>query len=151
MFAAFNAHDIGTLMSFFADDLEFYHDNDGRLSRTQVAQDFTRLFSQNNGLRRDLVAQTLEVHPVPGYGAIELGSHRFCHMENAREDCGVFRFAHVWQLKDGRWRVTRVLSFGHLPANCAIRRSQRLAARRLTAADGSSSSPSTGRPVAERD
>jgi hypothetical protein len=30
MFAAFNAHDIAKLMSYFAPDLEFYHDQGGR-------------------------------------------------------------------------------------------------------------------------
>jgi hypothetical protein len=44
---------------------------------------------------------------------MELGTHRFCHIENGKQDCGSFRFAHVWQKKDDRWRVTRVLSYGH--------------------------------------
>ena len=46
---------------------------------------------------------------------MEVGSHRFCHLENGKQDCGVFEFAHVWKEDAGRWRVTRVLSYGHKP------------------------------------
>jgi len=113
MFAAFNAHDAAKLMTFFADDLEFFHDKDGRLTRANVAEGLTRVLTNNGDLRRELVPGTLEVYPVPGYGAMELGVHRFCHTENGKQDCGVFRFAHVWQKKDGRWRVTQVLSYDH--------------------------------------
>ena len=51
--------------------------------------------------------------PVDAEGAMQIGAHTFCHMENGKEDCGTFQFAHVWQKKDGTWRITRVLSFGH--------------------------------------
>jgi len=35
-FGAFNAHELEAMMAFFAADLEFYHDKDGRLSFDQV-------------------------------------------------------------------------------------------------------------------
>jgi hypothetical protein len=63
---------------------------------------------------RHLVPDSLHVHPVPDYGAIQLGAHRFCHDENGKEDCGIFQFIHVWQKLGGRWRTTRVLSYGAL-------------------------------------
>jgi ketosteroid isomerase-like protein len=113
LFDAYNAHDLERVMTFFSDDLEFYHDTDGLLSRSQVAEGTESLFRQGNGIRRDLVPDSLRVHPVPDYGAIQLGSHRFCHDENGKEDCGVFQFVHVWQKVEGRWRITRVLSYGH--------------------------------------
>lgn len=113
MFAAFNAHDPQALMAFFSEDLEFYHDKDGRLTYEKVREGLTRGLTNNSDLRRDLVPGTLEVFPIPGYGAMEIGAHRFCHTENGKQDCGVFRFAHVWQKKDDRWRVTRVLSYDH--------------------------------------
>jgi ketosteroid isomerase-like protein len=113
LFDAYNAHDLERVMSFFSEDLEFYHDTDGLLSRSQVAEGTKSLFGQGNGIRRDLVPDSLRVHPVPGYGAIQLGAHRFCHDENGRQDCGVFQFIHVWRKLEGRWRITRVLSYGH--------------------------------------
>ncbi len=110
---AFNAHDLNALMSLFTEDLEFYHDAGGLQSYTQVRDGFGSLFSKNDGIRRDVVAGTLEVHPIRGYGAIEVGAHRFCHDENGRRDCGTFKFLQVWRSEAGKWRITRVVSYGH--------------------------------------
>ena len=53
------------------------------------------------------------MYPLPGYGAIEIGTHEFCHEENGKTDCGTFKFLHVWQKQDGKWQVTRVMSYDH--------------------------------------
>ncbi|MNC99919.1 hypothetical protein D3C83_183680 [compost metagenome] len=53
------------------------------------------------------------MYPIPGYGAMEVGVHRFCHVENGKEDCGNFKFVHIWQKKDGQWKITRVVSYDH--------------------------------------
>jgi len=113
MFAAFNSHDLPGLMNYFSEDLEFYHDKDGLLSYAKVTDGFKRLFAMDMGLKRTLVPGTMHVYPIPNYGALEVGQHKFCHVENGRDDCGVFEFSHVWQKKDDRWRVTRILSYGH--------------------------------------
>jgi hypothetical protein len=64
-------------------------------------------------MRRDLVPGTLEVYPIKGYGAIEIGAHRFCHKEDGKDDCGVFKFVQIWQKQESGWKVTRVVSYGH--------------------------------------
>ncbi|HET7435781.1 MAG TPA: nuclear transport factor 2 family protein [Thermoanaerobaculia bacterium] len=113
LFERFNAHDTDGLMQFFSDDLEFYHDSGGLVRRAEVDGGFRKMFEQNNGIRRDLVPGTLRVYPIPNYGAMELGSHRFCHVENGKNDCGVFEFAQVWKRTGNGWIITRVLSYGH--------------------------------------
>ncbi len=115
MFAAFNRHDLAQLQTFFAEDLEFYHDKGGLTNYQQSMDGFRRLFEQNKttGLNRQLVPGTLEVYPIKGYGAVETYQHRFCHVENGRDDCGTFKNTMVWRLKDGQWKVTRVISYGH--------------------------------------
>lgn len=115
MFVAFNQHDVATLQTFFAEDLEFYHDKGGLANFQQTMQGFRNLFEQNKttGLNRQLVPGTLEVFPINGYGAVETYQHRFCHVENGRDDCGTFKNMMVWRLKDGRWQVTRVVSYDH--------------------------------------
>jgi len=115
MFVAFNRHDVATLQTFFAEDLEFYHDKGGLANFQQTMQGFQRLFEQNKttALNRQLVPGTLEVYPINGYGAVETYQHRFCHVENGRDDCGTFKNMMVWRLRDGRWQVTRVVSYGH--------------------------------------
>lgn len=113
MFAAFNAHDAAKLMSFFTDDVEFYHDLGGLQSRDALLKGFTNLFSRNDGLRRDLVAGSLEVYPIKDFGAIEVALHRFCHVENGKDDCGTFKLLHVWKKTDAGWKVSRVVSYAH--------------------------------------
>lgn len=115
LFVAFNQHDLPTLRRFFAPDLEFYHDKGGLSDFEQTMQGFGRLFEQNRstGLHRVLVPGTLEVYPIKGYGAVETYQHRFCHVENGRDDCGTFKNLMVWRLRDGQWQITRVVSYDH--------------------------------------
>ena len=112
-FAAFNDHDLEALMGFFTKDLEFFHDNDGMIGYDDVAGGFGSLFAQDNGLRRELVVGSMEVHPIPGYGAMQIGRHEFCHREGDRDECGEFGFSTVWRLQEGQWKMARVLSYGH--------------------------------------
>ena len=115
MFVAFNQHDADKLQTYFAEDLEFYHDKGGVSDFRQTMDAFRRMFEQNKttGLNRQLVPGTLEVFPINGYGAVETYLHRFCHVENGRDDCGTFKNMMVWRLKDGRWQITRVVSYDH--------------------------------------
>lgn len=64
-------------------------------------------------MTRTLVEGSLEVYPVKDYGAIQIGSHTFCHMENGQEDCGTFKFVHLWRKENDSWKLTRVISYGH--------------------------------------
>jgi hypothetical protein len=110
--AAFNAHDLDRLMALFSSDLEFYHDTGGLQSFAIVKAGFGELFSQNNGIRRERVGP-LRVFPIRNYGAVELGTHRFCHNENGRADCGTFEFAQLWKQQGSEWKIARVISYGH--------------------------------------
>ena len=112
-FNAFNARDIEVVGSMFDKSLEFYHDRGGLSGYDQTIKQLKENFSRPGSPRRELVPGTLEVHPIPNYGAIQAGSHRFCHEENGKQDCGVFKFLHVWQKKDGEWKITRVVSYDH--------------------------------------
>jgi hypothetical protein len=101
--------------SFFTDDVEFYHDRTGLESGQQVRDTFKRLTAScpgGRGIRREIVAGSLRVYPMQGYGAIQMGLHRF--VERGAPTHTVARFVHLWQQKDGHWKITRVLSFDHL-------------------------------------
>lgn len=43
---AFNKHDVNRLKSLFADDLEFYQDNEGLVRYQQTVRDFESMFAQ---------------------------------------------------------------------------------------------------------
>ena len=113
LFQAFNAHDIERLKTFFTKDLEFYHDKSGLTSYDQTNENFKKMFDQNNGIKRELIPNSLEVYPIKDYGVIEIGEHQFCHIENGKNDCGTFPFIIVWQNQGGDWKVSRVISYNH--------------------------------------
>jgi ketosteroid isomerase-like protein len=113
VFDAFNAHNADALMAMFTDDLEFYQDNDGLKNYQQCFGDFKKMFASASDIRRDLVKGSLEVYPIKNYGAIEIGAHRFCHTEKGKEECGAFKFVHVWRKVEDSWKLSRVISYGH--------------------------------------
>jgi hypothetical protein len=111
LFGASNRCDLDTFGSYLADDLEFYHDRDG----LSVGKDDLIQKTRNNicgKMVRELVPGSFKVYPLPGYGAIEMGTHRFLHPGNPN-DIGQAEFTHVWRLKNSRWQLERVLSFDH--------------------------------------
>lgn len=113
VFDAVNSCDLDTVGRYFAEDLEFYHDLGGLSRGRQSLVDATK----NNlcgKVRRELVTGSLEVYEMKGYGAVEIGVHRFHHPGREKEDgVGEAKFVHLWQNKDGAWQITRVISFDH--------------------------------------
>ncbi len=120
--------DLPRFRSMLADDLEFYHDKGGFNARN--AEDFVAIFAKNCAeranpaawrTRRQLVKGSLHIVPIPGWGAFEVGDHLFFekHGVNGKETlAGKAKFAMVWVLgADRQWRLSRVLSFGHRPAD----------------------------------
>ena len=113
LFNAFNNRDMETFKTLFTEDLEFYHDKGGLTDYNYSINSFKNTIAQNNGLRRELVKGSLEVYPIKDYGAIQVGAHTFCHLENGKQDCGTFKFVHVWKKINNEWKITRVVSYDH--------------------------------------
>ncbi|MGZ3766971.1 MAG: nuclear transport factor 2 family protein [Mucilaginibacter sp.] len=112
-FTAFNARNLDQLMNYFDNTLELYQDNTGVRNFDQTKQAFGGLFKMNYVLNRKLIPGTMEVYPIKDYGAIETGQHSFSHMENGQLQSFTFKFMQIWQKKDGVWRVTREITYGH--------------------------------------
>jgi ketosteroid isomerase-like protein len=112
LFDAYNQCDLPTLGAMVSDDLEFYHDQTG-LSVGKAP--FLVAIKENicGKVQRELLPQTLEVYPLKGYGAVEIGIHRFHHPGHPEQGAGDARFIMLWQNKDGAWKVTRVISYDH--------------------------------------
>ena len=116
LFDAVNRCDVKKIDGFWADDAEFYHDKGGlMIGRKNITESI-----QNNlcgKVQRELVPGTLKVYPMDGYGAVEMGVHRFHHPGvQDHGEVGEAKFIHLWQHKDGAWRITRVISYDHGPA-----------------------------------
>jgi len=115
LFGAFNRCDAAQMETFFTDDVEFYHDYNGLTTpRKVVIADFADACAKHQIGRRELVPGTLEVHPIRGHGAIEVGVHRFfVRTPNGETPGSVAKFAMVWRNAGGEWKISRVLSFDH--------------------------------------
>lgn len=113
MFHYFNTQNLIPFKALFSEDLEWYQDNEGLIPYVKVFENFVDNFKKENKLSRKLVNGSLEVHPIKGYGAIEIGTHEFRHMENGKEEIGIFKFVMIWQKNNGDWKITRVISFDH--------------------------------------
>lgn len=113
LFDAFNVCDITSMETLFTKDLEFYHDTGGLTTFDQTIQNTKRNCANNLGLKRTLVKGSQKVYPIKNYGAIQEASHTFCHMENGNNECGTFKFVHIWKKSISGWQLARVVSYGH--------------------------------------
>ena len=116
LFHASDNCDSATYKKFWSDDLEFYHDLGGlSVGIKNELQSFREMCARGSHIRRELVKGSLEVYPIKNYGAIQIGSHRFFHTNKGQKEkpSGTYKFIHVWQKKDGQWKISRVISYGH--------------------------------------
>ena len=122
---AFEGCDAASLGTMLTPDFEMYHDKGGVVARS--ADTFVAEYAKDCEnkkkpdawrSRRELVASSLNVHPVPGYGAIEDGEHLFYERQGDGPEklVGRARFTQVWALTPDGWRLARVLSYAHAPA-----------------------------------
>ncbi|MDD7886706.1 nuclear transport factor 2 family protein [Flavivirga sp. 57AJ16] len=115
----FNTCDFNIMKNYVSDDLEFYHDKNGLIqgAETFLKTSKKNLCGQKNNwrLRREAVKGSIKIYPINNYGAIISGDHTFYITENNNPEYldGIAKFTHVWQLKDGLWKMTRVLSYDH--------------------------------------
>jgi hypothetical protein len=113
LFDSYNKCDLEKFKSFFVDDVEFYHDQGGLTSGAAALTDSVKK-NICGKVTRELVPGTLKVYPMKGYGALEEGVHRFHHPGHEdTEGVGEGQFIHLWQYRDGAWKITRVISYDH--------------------------------------
>ena len=121
----FEGCDPARFRTMVTDDVEMYHDKDGFVFRG--ADEFVAAYAKNCEARkapdawrsrRELVPASLTVDPVPGFGAMEAGEHLFYERKGDGPEklVGRARFAMVWKLEGGSWKLSRILSYGHGPA-----------------------------------
>src|SRR5205809_4939028 len=101
LFDSYNRCDLEKFSSFFVDDVEFYHDQGGvTLGKGNLTDSVKKNICGK--VTRELVPGTLQVHRMKGYGAVEMGVHRFHHPgHDDTEPVGEGKFIHLWQCKDG--------------------------------------------------
>lgn len=112
--ASFASCNAAKANAIFADDVEFYHDQSGLAVGEQVRENTRRLTAscpRNGGITRTLIPGSVRIYPIAGYGAVQMGVHRFD--ERGASSSTLTRFVHVWRQQAGTWRLARVLSLDH--------------------------------------
>ena len=109
-FDAFNHCDLATLEQLTDAQIQFFHDKDGlavgrdpflKAVKENVCGKFTRLLEKDS----------LEVWPIPKYGMMMAGVHRFHHADGSPD--GVGKFMTLWAEHDGAWKMTQTISYAH--------------------------------------
>ena len=122
---AYNRCDIDGMRQYLSEDLEFYHDKGGIIRSVDELMTATKnnLCSRADfRLRREAVKNSVQFFPMQQsgtlYGAILSGQHLFYIIDGEGEERldGLARFTHLWLLKNGSWKMSRILSFDHGPA-----------------------------------
>jgi hypothetical protein len=102
--------------AFFDKDVEFYHDLGGLTQGVDALMANTRK-NVCGKFRRQLDVASFRVYPIRGFGAMSMGTHRFCTKPTSCE--GIGEFTTVWREKGGVWQVTRALSYAHRALDAA--------------------------------
>ncbi len=118
--SAINERDLTAITALLSPKLEFFHDKGGlsdfAANVEQFRQNFARTQQQGGHTTRNLIPEGLQIYPVPGVGAMQIGRHRFCFVPNqgGQSQCQDLGFSHVWERDEqGAFRLLRVLSYGH--------------------------------------
>ena len=108
-FDAYNNCRLDIQEAFYSDSIEFYHDIGG-LSTSK--KDLLEGTKKNicGKVSRELVKGSIEVSPIPNYGAVELGSHMFHNNQEKDQIPHPSKFVIIWRNNNGKWQITRVIS-----------------------------------------
>lgn len=108
-FHAYNTCDLKTQAQFYADTIEFFHDKSGLDTSKQHILENTQKYICGK-VTRQLVKGSIEVSPLPGYGAVELGKHTFHNNQEKNAKPKASRFVILWRNNNGNWTITKVIS-----------------------------------------
>jgi len=109
-FRAYDKCDTVTMASLISEDLEFYHDQGGLMtSKDSVMEAIKKNICGK--VTRELVKGSIEVYPIAGYGAVEMGEHFFHNnQEPEPKEHAIGKFVQLWKNENGNWRLIRIIS-----------------------------------------
>ncbi|MEX0287978.1 MAG: nuclear transport factor 2 family protein [Flavobacteriaceae bacterium] len=108
-FTAYNNCNMKKQDEMYAEDLEFYHDKGGlATSKKDILESI-----ENNicgKVTRELVAGSIEVYPINGFGAVEIGMHKFHNNQEPDAVSEPSKFIVIWKQDGDNWLISRVIS-----------------------------------------
>ena len=108
-FHAYNTCDLARQAAFYSDSIEFYHDKTGLQTSKQNILNDTKKYICGK-VMRELIKGSVEVSPLPGYGAVELGTHQFRNNQEKDQKPHPSKFVIIWRNNNGKWTITKVIS-----------------------------------------
>lgn len=112
--ALFADCDAAAANALLSEDVEFYDDRTGLSTGDEVREGFERLAADcpaENGVRRVLLPNSVEVYPIHGIGALQTGIHHF--VESNASSSTIARFYVIWSNGHGTWKMSRIMSVDH--------------------------------------
>lgn len=106
---AYNNCKLDVMEELISEDLEFYHDQGGLLTSKKLLNEALKN-NICNKVTRELQKGSIEVYPIPGYGAVEMGLHGFHNKQEPNSKPHFAKFVHLWKREKGKWQITRVIS-----------------------------------------
>jgi ketosteroid isomerase-like protein len=108
-FAAYNVCDLEKQGTIYSDSIEFYHDQGGVMTSKQGILDGTKK-NICGKVTRELIKGSIEVYPIKGYGAVEMGLHQFHNNQEKNDKPHPSKFTLLWQKTASGWKIARVIS-----------------------------------------
>jgi hypothetical protein len=108
-FDAYNTCKAEVMENLFSDSIEFYHDRGG-LSTSKPGLMEALKNNICGKVARELYPGSIEVYPIPGFGAVQMGYHRFINKKEGNSVSRFSKFVHIWKNEDGQYRLSRVIS-----------------------------------------
>lgn len=108
-FDAYNSCDLVTQANLYSEDIEFFHDRGGLSTDKQGIID---ALEKNicGKVTRTLVDGSLEVYPIPDYGAVVMGLHSFANNQEPDAISTPSKFVMIWKKSEANWQITKVIS-----------------------------------------
>jgi hypothetical protein len=96
--------------AFYSDSIEFYHDKGGlSTNKADVIGGIKKYVCGK--VTRELIRGSIEVYPIPNFGAIEMGLHQFRNNQEPDAKPHASRFMIVWQyIKEKGFIIRKVIS-----------------------------------------
>ena len=100
-----------TLNTLFASDFVLYSDLEGLATRSEVLGKAPLDARSLSGYDRMRYRSSLTMLPLPGFGALAVGSHTFADRAGETQN-----FIHIWAKQDEHWRLARAIGYGLAPS-----------------------------------
>ncbi|MEW7290808.1 nuclear transport factor 2 family protein [Aquimarina sp. 2304DJ70-9] len=108
-FDAFNTCDLKKQASLYSENVEFFHDKGGVMtSKKDVISSIEKNICGK--VSRKLIEGSIEVYPIKGYGAVQIGFHKFHNNQEPDAPSIPSKFITMWELTNKGWKITKVIS-----------------------------------------